>query len=162
MKIILLGIISTIATFTIIGSVYAKPHNPDKAVARMTEKLSLTDRQQDYLRAFFDEKQSLRKERKAQYKARKTKSEKGQLKGPFASILEKDTISVNEINLAIDEVYAKKRERQQGVLTSLVTFYNSLSTEQRQQAQPMLRKILHRSMGQHRKQGRHKFHMQSS
>ncbi len=162
MKIISIVIISTLTTLAIIGSVYAKPHNPEKAVARMTKKLSLNDTQQNHLRAFFDEKQTLKTERRVRYKARKSNKEKGQHQGPFAAILKKDTISVNEINQTIDEVYAKKRERHQGVLSSFVTFFNSLSTEQQQKVQPMLRKILHRSMGHHNKQRKHKFHMQGS
>ena len=151
MKILSLIIITAIASIGIIGFAYAKSNNPDKMLARMTEKLSLNDTQQAHFQAFLDEKIALRSERKARFKAKQSQQDEPQ-PGPFAKLLEQDKLSTDAINQIIDEMYAERREKQQNVLNSFVVFYNSLSKEQQEKVKPMLRKMLKRSIGRHKAQ----------
>lgn len=167
MKFIPLIIISTIASLSILGMVNAKSHgsekyDPEKHIIKVTEKLSLNETQQNHLRAFVDEKQALKQARHAQYATKKADDKKGQRQSPFADILEKETISINDINQAIDEAQAKKREKNQAILSSFVTFYNSLSAEQREEAKPMLKKMLQRAMGRSHKKRSKKKHNHDS
>ncbi len=143
MKIILLAILT--ASIAIASIAHAKRHHPEKIVTRVTEKLSLNETQQNYFQAFIDEKIALRSDRHKKHKSWKLQHTDNKKpintrdNSPFASLLEKDSISVNDVNQAIDEVHTKKSER---VITAFVTFYNSLDKQQREQVTPMSHRML--------------------
>ena len=146
MKIILLVILTT--GIAIASIAYAKSHKPEKIISRVTEKLSLNETQQNHFRVFIDEKKALRMERRKKHESRKQQRKEGKNRtkthenSPFVSLLSKDSISVEDVNNAIDQIYSLRNEN---VIAAFVTFYNSLDNHQREKITPMSHKMLHGS-----------------
>ena len=138
------SIIILITLVGIVGSglVFAKHHDPEKFVTKITEKLTLNDSQQTQFRAFLDEKKALKEQRKAYRDEKKTNSEKGKKSNPFEKLLEQDTISANDISAALSNKHSEKLKHKEKMFAAFATFYNNLSAEQRVKAKPMVKKLL--------------------
>ena len=147
------SIIILITLVGIVGSglAFAKHHDPEKFVTKVTEKLTLNDSQQAQFRAFVDEKKALKEQRKAYREKKKTNSEKGEKSGPFAKLLEQDTISANDISAALSNKHNEKLKRKEKMFAAFATFYNSLSVEQRVKAKPLVKKLLSPKKGRKKK-----------
>jgi len=115
----------------------AHNHNPEKFIEKMTEKLELTSEQQAQFRAFVNEKKQYKQERKA----KKDNPEKKQ-SGPLSDVLNKKSITVNDINEAMTLAHQKRLKRKEQVIASFVNFYNSLSSEQQEKLKPFAHKML--------------------
>lgn len=144
-------LITTLASLTIGATAYAKHHDPEKFIARMTEKLTLDTTQQAQFRAFVDEKKQLKAQYKAYKKERKENPEKAKQNSPMAALLEQKTISADQIRAAIEKKQAEKLDRRAKLFSTFATFYNGLSEQQQAKVKPKVKKLL--SLKKKRKKG---------
>ena len=149
MKKISIIILSTLASITLLGTAHAKPFNAEKRFEKISEKLSLTEVQQENFQTFLNEKKALREVRKS------LREDGNKHSGEMKELFSKEQISVEEIYSAVDVKISNQRERRENMLKSFVVFYNSLEAEQREEIKPLIAKVLMGSMDRKGK-GRHK------
>jgi len=155
MKLIIPALILLIGAVTVSGIVHAKSHDPDKIVEKVTKKLSLDNQQQQALRDFVTAKFELREQLKKEREQSKQQRESGEFKSPFAQLKEKDTITVDEITSVIDAKMVERRERRLPLLEKFVAFRNSLSKEQSEQGEKVMKRLLRGVLDKHDRHGRH-------
>jgi len=124
-------------------ALYAKSKDIDHFVEEITEELSLNNPQQVAFQEFVQVKQSIRQLRKDH--------DRKEVKEKFKQLMEKDTITVEEVNGIVGDKMAEKQALKQQAVEKFVNFRNSLTPEQRAEGARILKHMFKKTvfMGRH-------------
>ncbi len=142
-KILLLSAIIGLSTVATVTYAHKKNRgNIEHMVAKVTDKLSLTETQQASFREFAEAKKALREQVREQRGEKKESRREA-----FNQLTTKDNLQAQEIVDFIDEKRLQKREMMMPVLEKFVVFHNSLDAEQRLKSQKIYKRILSKLVG---------------